>query len=101
MLDLIFVSLLQAAAGAPGTPPEAPPAEAAAPTAEAQPQAQDPADQVRCRRTAHTGSRIASTRVCMSARQEEQLREQTRHELREARSRSITGTQENAAAGPR
>lgn len=92
MLDLIFVALFQAASGQPAAPPEEAAPQAQSPAAEAQPQAQDPADQRRCRRTAHTGSRIASTRVCMSAREEERLREETRHELREFQSRSVGGT---------
>lgn len=99
MIDLVFIALFQAVAGAPAEAPtgEAAPAEAAAP--EAAPQ--DPRDRIRCRSVASTGSRIATTRVCMSQNDEERLRERTQHEMREARSRSITGTQENALPAPR
>jgi len=94
MIDLIFVALFQVVSGDPAAAPQDPQAQPQAPAAqEQQQQAQDSRNQRRCRTVAHTGSRIASTRVCMSQNEEEELRERTQHELREMRSRTITGTQ--------
>lgn len=79
MLDLLFVALLQAAAGDPqqesaadrsgGVSTEAPPSLQGAP---------DPRDTVRCQRVREFGSRTRSQTVCRSVREEEDEREQAR-----------------------
>ena len=84
MIELLFISLFQAAAGAPAEPPADAPAPAAQ-TEEAEP---DWRDRPRCRNIAHTGSRIASERRCTTPRQDEEMARESARSLRETQSQS-------------
>lgn len=93
MIGLIFVALLQTVSGQPAPPADAIQMSSEQQAAQAEQQDEtDPADVQRCRTVRNTGSLIANTRVCMSQRDEERLRRETQHEMREMRSRTITGT---------
>jgi hypothetical protein len=71
MLDILFVALLQAAAGEPTTPP-APTGEATDQTQETSEGATDSRDTVRCRRVEQIGSRLGSRLVCSTPRQDQE-----------------------------
>ena len=96
MLDLIFIALMQAALGdpAPATDPAAQPSPAAtqqpADQAGAQTSEQTPAaDAVRCRRERLSGSRLTE-RVCTTAAQDEELRDNARNMINRAQSQITT-----------
>lgn len=83
MLDLIFVALLQAAAGDPVPPPEAPQQTAAATqTAEAD-------EGIRCERQAIVGTRL-SQRVCTTAAQRREMEEYARTQIQRGQSQQWT-----------
>jgi len=88
----LFAATVQTADQAPANPPENVQAASQAPAA--QPQDMHPDDVVQCRREAATGSRLSTTRVCMSRNDERRLREESAHTMREIRSSSINGTSE-------
>jgi hypothetical protein len=79
MLELIFLGLLQAAAGDP-----APAAEPTGPADQTQTQTQqqpaqiDPRDVVRCRTIRPPGARVGGERFCSTPREDEELRQATR-----------------------
>lgn len=79
MIDLIFVALLQAAAGDPAQPAEQ--QQNAPPAATAQTTVQTPAEeQVICRREQITGTRLTQ-RVCMTAAERQRIEDETRDML--------------------
>lgn len=79
MIDLLFVALFQAAAGAPAEP-AAPPADPAAapatdtttPAPTTTDQVVDPSQVVRCRTSPSTGSRVRVNRICTTQREDNQ-----------------------------
>lgn len=76
MIDLLFVALFQAAAGAPAEPATPAPDQTAAPADQATPapsttdQQVDPQQQVRCRTQRLTGSRVRTARICTTPEQD-------------------------------
>lgn len=83
MFDLIFIGLLQAAAGDPAAPVE--PVQAQEEQVEAP---VDPRDVVRCRTVRPPGARVGGERICTTPREDEELRQETR----ELRNRIQTAT---------
>ena len=87
MLDLLFVALMQAAAGDPAVAD--PQATAPAAQTEAAPAVQTASEQVdsgnvrRCRVETYTGSRLGA-RVCATARERQERENDTREFLRRA-----------------
>ncbi len=86
MLDLLFVSLMQAALGEPqqpaaaGSAPAVEATEAAAPTEAEIEAAADEARRVRCRTQAYAGSRLGQ-RQCSSRADDERNRREMRQQL--------------------
>lgn len=91
MLDLLFVALVQAAAGPtePAPPPVGPQAEASATAGAATEEADEDLDRVVCRREMLTGSNLPR-RVCLTVRERNQLSDQAQDNL--ARQRRNSGT---------
>lgn len=83
MLELIFIGLVQAAAGDPAAPAE--PAQVQEEQVEAP---VDPRDVVRCRTVRPAGARVGGERLCTTPRQDEEVRQQAR----EMRNRIQTAT---------
>jgi len=81
MIDLIFVALLQAAAGDPAQPSQE---QTSAPAATSQAAAEQtpPSDdgEVRCRREAITGTRLTQ-RVCRTAAEQQRIEDESRDML--------------------
>jgi hypothetical protein len=81
MLDLIFVALLQAAAGDPAVPADTPTAAQTEETPTEQVTVQQPApaedERVRCRREPVVGTRL-SRRICTTAAQDRALADDAR-----------------------
>lgn len=92
MIDLIFIALLQAAAGEPAPAP----AEAAA--AQTETPAVDPDHVVRCRREAIVGTRLAQ-RICTTPAQDREMEEYARTEIQRGQSQ-LTVRQPPPQPGP-
>jgi hypothetical protein len=99
MIDLLFVVLFQAAAGAPQAPNDAaatgtPPTQQNAPASEqgAQPSQAQEKHQVRCRRQRVTGSRLGRV-VCMTDEQREEISDESRDLVNRAQSQMGTSGQ--------
>lgn len=84
MIDLIFISLLQAAAGGPAEVTTG----AQPPAAQTEEVEQDWRDRPQCRNIARTGSRIPSERRCTTPRQDEELARESSRALRDIQSQS-------------
>jgi hypothetical protein len=84
MIELIVVTLLQAAAGEPqaqAAPAQPPAAQSAAPAeAQGEESALKRRQRMRCRRAQLTGSRLP-TRLCLTAGQEQDITDESRDQL--------------------
>ena len=99
MLDLLFIGLLQVAAGAPADTPAPAADQTAAPADQASPaptttgQEIDPSQVVRCRTTPSTGSRVRRLRICTTPAQDA--------ERARANRRTVNGMQNDNTSQPR